>query len=178
MNQKRVSYAAEHPGASAPDIAKAMGKLWKELSPEDKAPFEKESQEAKQRYEVDLQEFIEAGGVLPKRKSKKDEKKPAKPARGALAKKKSKKDKDQKRAKPAVKRPPSAYILYTMAERPNYVDSNPDTKAPEIMKALAKSWKELGEGEKQKFVHQAEEAKAKYKGDLEALKAAGESEEA
>jgi len=159
VGEKRASYVAEHPGEKMIDVSKAMGQLWKELSDEDKAPFQKQAEEAKQRYAAELQEFLDAGGVLPERKSKKDKK--------------------QKRAKPgpAVKRPPSAYILYTMAERPNYVEANPGAKATEVMKALGKSWKELGEDEKQKFVQQAEEAKEKYKEQLEALKAAGESEE-
>lgn len=149
--ENRASYASEHPDAAPKDVVKAMAEQWNELTPEDKAPFLNLYQEAKERYQTDLQMFLEAGGVLPKNKSKKDKK--------------------QKRAKPAVKRPLSAYVLYTIAVRPSYVEEHPEAKATEVIKALAKSWKDLDESEKQTFVEQAEEAKAKYIEEVAALKA-------
>lgn len=60
----------------------------------------------------------------------------------------SKKDKDKEDKAPRI---PSGYLLFTKDERPNVVKDNPDMKAKEIMTELGKRWRELSDGEKNKY---------------------------
>jgi len=53
MNATRASVKKENPDYGIGDVAKALGKLWGEISPSDKSKFEKEAAIAKKKWEAE-----------------------------------------------------------------------------------------------------------------------------
>uniref|UniRef100_A0A1I7ZYX9 FACT complex subunit SSRP1 n=1 Tax=Steinernema glaseri TaxID=37863 RepID=A0A1I7ZYX9_9BILA len=61
LNDNRPNIRKE--GDTVTDTAKRAGTMWKELSAEDRAPYEKQAQEDKRRYEREMKEFKAGGGA-------------------------------------------------------------------------------------------------------------------
>ena len=66
-----------------------------------------------------------------------------------------------KEAKQKTPRAKSAYIFFTMDKRPEVVQQNPDMKQKDILKELARLWKEVSDEEKEKYQKMADEDKAR-----------------
>jgi hypothetical protein len=64
---KRAEVIAKTPGISMGEQGKALGQMWKEISAEDKEPYEKLAQQDKERYEREKK----AGVVYEKKSSDK-----------------------------------------------------------------------------------------------------------
>ena len=73
--------------------------------------------------------------------------------------------KDQKKEKTPLKRPPSAYILFSKDIRETVKSENPEMAPKQIIKEIARRWKELGEDQKAPFFKIQEELKQQYKED-------------
>ncbi|MGI4416839.1 hypothetical protein ACR2V2_25955, partial [Klebsiella pneumoniae] len=58
----RPKVRAAHPDFQVGDIAKILGKQWKEISDSDKAKYEKKAQTEKARYQKELAEYKRSGG--------------------------------------------------------------------------------------------------------------------
>merc|ERR1711982_255690 len=52
MNATRPTVRKENPDASIGDVAKILGKMWREIEPEDKAKYDKDAAAAKKKWEV------------------------------------------------------------------------------------------------------------------------------
>jgi len=155
--EKRGAY--KKPDMTAPQVAKALGEAWRDMSEEEKGPYGTKAATDKKRYLEELASFKEAGGVMQtKAKKAKDigEKKP-----------KAKKTKVTGEKKPKMRRAASAYNLF-MKERMTELRRSSEKKAPELMKEIGKEWSELPDAHKTSFVDQAAAAKAS----LEASEAA------
>jgi hypothetical protein len=61
-----------------------------------------------------------------------------------------------------AKRPPSAYLLYSMDKRPELQAANPSLKLPDISKKLGAQWKALSASEKRPYEEKAQKQKAAY----------------
>ena len=57
MNDMRSSVREKNPDFGIGDIAKAMGKMWGEISPAEKAKYEKLAAEARKKWETDVAEY-------------------------------------------------------------------------------------------------------------------------
>lgn len=68
-SEKRPEIKEAHPDWKVGDIAKELGKLWKEMSDEEKAPYNDIAAKDKERYEREKEEM----GVKPTKKAKKAE---------------------------------------------------------------------------------------------------------
>jgi hypothetical protein len=61
-----------------------------------------------------------------------------------------------------AKRPPSAYLLFSMEKRPELQAANPNLKLPDISKKLGAQWKALSDSEKKPYEDKAAKQKAAY----------------
>ena len=69
--------------------------------------------------------------------------------------------------KEGVKRPLSAYVLYSNDRREQLKKENPKLAGGEVMKKIADDWNKLDEKTKQKYTKMQESLKAKYEVDKE-----------
>ncbi|KAL9650720.1 hypothetical protein ABK040_001774 [Willaertia magna] len=156
-NRDRVKkeMAEESDDVKAKEVQKELAKQWKEVDEDEKEKFKKIYQKNKAEYEKQM-ENAGSGSEDEDSGDKKKRKRNTKT-------KKSKKPKD----KDAPKRPLSAYQIFQKEKRPEVKEQNKNMDAKEIMKELARLWKELDEDEKKPFQEKAELAKAQHKKDVE-----------
>lgn len=69
--------------------------------------------------------------------------------------------------KGAPKRPRSAYIFYTMDVREKFKEENPHASAPDMIKVLAESWKNLPHEETAVYIEKAKWDKVRYEEEME-----------
>jgi len=117
-------------GMKVTEASKELGKMWAELSDEDKEPFVKLVEKDKKRYAKEMENY-----VPPPKQADDDED----------SQEGKKKKKEKKERKP---RKPSGYILYGSDQRPNIKKESPDMKAPDVMRAIGAGWKALTEEER------------------------------
>ena len=108
---------------------------------------------------------VEVAGA--KHKAKEEEKKSQKavaatPASPKEAAKKPRKKKTDDPALAGIKRPLSAYLLYTNHRRATLQKENPGVGITELSKAMGKEWQEMSEDQKRKWNAKAAELKTEY----------------
>jgi len=138
-------------------LTKMSGEEWKKLSEEDKEPYQKKYEAAKQQFDEDMKTFLENGGTKQKgvvalRKEKKKEKK-------EKASKRASKDKD------APKRPAGgAYGQFLAEKREEIKQSLPaGHKVSDVTKKAGEMWKSLPADGRQKFEEAYKTANEEYK---------------
>jgi hypothetical protein len=62
----------------------------------------------------------------------------------------------------APKKPKTSYILFSLAERPRFVQQHPDMKATDVMCALGKRWNKMSKDEKHQYDEAYKLEKKKY----------------
>ena len=62
----------------------------------------------------------------------------------------------------APKKPKTSYILFSLAERPRFVQQHPDMKATDVMCALGKRWNKMSKDEKHQYDEAYKLEKIKY----------------
>ncbi|TID25174.1 putative nucleosome binding protein [Venturia nashicola] len=62
-NDNRDKVREENPGIKFGEVGKALGEKWKELSADDKKPYDKKAKEDKERYEREKEEYANKGAV-------------------------------------------------------------------------------------------------------------------
>ena len=55
--EKRPKLKEQNPQATVGEIAKQLGAAWKIMTPEQKAPYEKQSKDDRKRYERDMEKY-------------------------------------------------------------------------------------------------------------------------
>ena len=148
---------------SVGEKAKEMGKMWKALSDDEKAPYnkmaeksKKESNDAKEKYDKSSRKKRWTDEQKAKKEADVDDDSEDKP------KKKAKKVKDPN----APKRGKNAYMFFTDVTR-----STLEGSVSEKAKEMGKMWKELSDDEKGPFVKKAEKDKKRYTEAMEKYKA-------
>jgi hypothetical protein len=86
-----------------------------------------------------------------------DKRPPVKVTKASAAKKKRK-----TRDPNAPKKPKTSYILFSLAERPRFVQQHPDMKATDVMCALGKRWNKMSKDEKHQYDEAYKLEKKKY----------------
>lgn len=133
---------AKNPDATPKDLFKltalAVAEAWKNLSADDKRPYEEKSAAEKERL---ASEHGEAGS----------EKSSGKTAKGSKSVKEEKK-----------KRPRTAYVLFSMEQRGAIVEKNAGADFGTIGKLVAEAWKSLPEAEKQTFKKRAADERSQF----------------
>lgn len=153
-------------------ITKEIAKKYRELTAEEKKPYDDEAKTLKAAYDEKFTEYKESGKYAAYQAKKKAfkaaQKGGAEVTKGKNGKMKFAKDKNE------PKRPPSGYFCFMNEERPKFLADNPGSRVGAIAKALGKKWRELGESGKVKYNEQAKELKEVY---LEKLAEYKESDE-
>lgn len=62
-NDNRDIVRAENPGITFGQVGKLLGEKWKELTDEDKVPYQTKADADKKRYEVDKAEYAKKSAV-------------------------------------------------------------------------------------------------------------------
>jgi len=156
MGRKKV--LADHPelvGKPASQVVKLAAARWKELSEDERAPFIEQATKAKAEYKIQLEKYQQTSSyrehqeLLTNFKRQK-----AEGLDGKGRKKKLKKDPN------APKRPMGAYFLFST--RFYQANKREDLKMTEISKIASQHWKKMTDEQKQPFVTEAAQKKAKY----------------
>jgi len=139
--QARSDIKTNNPTMGATDITREMGRVWNSMTDEDKAPFLAEAVGDKERYELEMVNYV-----------------PSLPCS----------DEDEPNAKKAKKTSPkrgkSAYNFFCSEERQKIKDENEEMNNSEILSELARRWavlKENDEGEFSRYKELAAEDKTR-----------------
>lgn len=152
--EKGKEVRQEHPDWSVGDVSKEVGRMWRELSDEDRVEYEEKASEAKERYQEEMKSYV------PPPQSEMDEnKKKTKPKSGFD---------EEGNAKP--KKGMTSFLFYSGAMREKVKAANPEMKIGEVAKVLGAQWKNLETKEKAKWEKMAEKDKVRYERDMESYR--------
>lgn len=156
LGDKRKELEKEAGVAKGSVVSKLAGEKWKNMSEEEKKPYNLRAIEAKQQYEKDMEAFKSGGGEVVKRKKKvKEEKKKGKSQR--------------EEGKP--KKPPTGFWLWQCEVRESLVKEAGTNSIPVIGKLAGEKWKVLSAEEKKPYEEKAEVLKKEHTKAVEEWKA-------
>jgi len=155
MQSERKKFSDANPKAGFGDIAKIMGKHWREVMTDvDKKPFYDQAENDEARYEKEIAEYEDKGGGDSDSSSE-----VVKPRR-----KKRKKDPDE------PKMSSNAYICWSRVNRAKVKEQHPNAKGQEINKICGQVWKTLSKEEKEPYKDEADRDKQRYLREMEEYK--------
>mmetsp|Transcript_21170 Transcript_21170/g.58884 ORF Transcript_21170/g.58884 Transcript_21170/m.58884 type:complete len:1373 (+) Transcript_21170:276-4394(+) len=143
--EKRPEVAAKF--SSLGDVSKELGRLWSELSDEDKKPYIEKAAIAKEAYLVEKAKWKKETNQLMKSKTKNTSAKSS--------------------SKNGPKRPRSAYIFFCSANRESV--SKDFKTLGEITKELGRRWNDLDVTDKTEYERMSAEDKQRYAREIEEL---------
>lgn len=143
-DDERANVVADSPDLKPKQVSSELGKRWKALSDEEKAPYVEAAAKAKEKYNKEVGKTTEAVEPKKTKSKKKVEEKPAK---------KTKKKEQNKNSKI------TGNILFCQENRDEVKDEHPSWKAPKVTRELNKRWKNLSEDEKEEYEERAAELK-------------------
>ncbi|KAF5734769.1 high mobility group B protein 13-like [Tripterygium wilfordii] len=179
-NERRAALIAG--GKSFVEVAKIAGEEWKNMTEEQKAPYEKESKKNKEKYskEMEVYKLKKEEEVTNLKMEEEELMKLQKQEALQLLKKKEKTDniikktkekrqkKKQQNADPnRPKRPATSFLLFSKEARKNLLQERPGINNSTLTALISLKWKELNEEEKQVWNAEAAEAMKVYKKELE-----------
>ena len=146
--EHRAAISAENPGLSFGELSKRVSADWKQLSEDQRKPYEERAAEDKKRYEREAAENPESDNDEP-------------------AKKKKKKDPD------APKKNLNAWMFFIQQVRPQVVaELGEDGKrVAAVTKAVGERWSKMSAEEKAPYEQMAEEDKKRYAAEMEVYNA-------
>lgn len=166
-------------------IAKILGEEWKNMTKEERAPYEQVAAEAKEKYmgemelykqkkaeeansaskeEEELRKLEREQGLQLLRKKEKTETL-KRTMKIKLNQKKQLKEKNSDPNRP--KKPPTSFLLFSKETRKMLVQERPGINSTTINALISLKWKELDTAEKQKWADMAAVAMVQYKKDVE-----------
>jgi hypothetical protein len=149
--------------AEADDVDAAISKILEGDKGKDKG--EKEDVEKDGEDEVVAREVVEGDEKAKSKKSEKKEKKEPKEKKAKREKATTNKS-TLKKDPNAPKKPLTAYILYSNANRERIKQENPDIKFTDVAKALAAEWNDLSEAAKKKYTDLNAQDKIRYENEM------------
>jgi len=149
-SETRKEIASDHPDYSITDIAKVLGKKWKKVDDEEKAPFVAKADKLRAKFISAKAKYSKTSDYTKYQEELKEWKK-------KQARKPFKKDPN------APKRPMSAYLCYVNEQRPEVIEEFPNLKFTDIVCLIGKRWNQLSSGDKEAYDDMARKAKAEYK---------------
>lgn len=144
--EKRNDFKNANPDKTFGDLTKLVADDWGKLNAAQKKKYEKLAEEDRARYDQEMSNYVRPT----------DEELDAQIA--AEPQKKAKRE--------GPKRPRSAYLFYTTAERPKYSKEHPELKFGDVTKDIATSWKALSAKEKVKFEDMAKADQVRYQKEI------------
>ena len=134
LDEYRHQYKKDNPGAKGVvEVTKAGSEKWRNLSEDDKKPYEDKARVAREAYQ-ELKDAYEAKG-----------------------------GKNRFKLMKAPPRPPTAYFIFLDDFRAEYAEKHPNTNGiKEVSKAAGLAWRALGDENKKPYAEKAAKAKEKY----------------
>ena len=148
LDSIRHQVKIDNPSVSFGELTKIAGAKWKELSAEDRVPFEEQAAKDSARYKAEKADYVPpvgAGG--PTKRAKKDENAP----KNAL----------------------SSYMYFTMDSRAAITREHPEWPVTEISKEMGLRWKALSAEAKVVYEDMARADKKRYEAQMLEFKAEG-----
>nr|ADE77169.1 unknown [Picea sitchensis] len=182
-NERRAALLEENHNVL--QIAKILGEEWKNMTKEERAPYEQIAAEAKEKYmgemelykqkkaeeassaskeEEELRKLEREQGLQLLRKKEKNETL-KRTMKKKLIQKKQLKEKNSDPNRP--KKPPTSFLLFSKETRKKLVQERPGVNNTTINALISLKWKDLGTAEKQKWVDEAAGAMVQYKKEVE-----------
>jgi structure-specific recognition protein 1 len=149
-NAMRSAIKEDNPDLAFGDIAKLIGKKYKELQGDEKAKYDDMAAKDKVRYKNAMSNYTPPSDDSDDSDDERSTKSKGK-------KKKAKKDPN------APKRALTAFMYFSNDMRPKIKDDNPDLAFGDIAKLVGKKYKELQGDEKAKYDEMAAKDKVRYK---------------
>ncbi|CAJ1896816.1 unnamed protein product [Cylindrotheca closterium] len=155
MGENRASIKDKNPDMSFGDLARECSRVYKELTPEEKAPYDEKANADKARYKSEMADYTPPAGSSSKAE---------KGGKGKKAPAKKKKDPN------APKRGTTSFMYFSSEMRPKIKEENPDISFGDTGKELGARFRALSPEEKKKYEDMAAEDKIRYKGEMDAYK--------
>lgn len=167
-SEKRPKLKEDNPTATVGGMAKLLSSTWKEMSTDQRRPYEHLAERDKERYEQQKQAY-EAGYLAAM--SKREFAPPIQP--GILLPQMILKTPRQKRRRKdpdMPKRNMSAFMFFSLERRPKIKAANPDFGLAKLSKALSAEWLNMSEEKKRPYINIALKDKERYTSELRAYK--------
>ncbi|KAM2032744.1 hypothetical protein ACFX1T_014730 [Malus domestica] len=160
---RRPALAAEN--KTVTEIAKITGEEWKNMTEEQKLPYEEMTRKNKEKYIQEMEAYKEMkeeeASNLKKEKHEVLQLLKKKEKTENIIKEEQKKKKKEEKKKP--KRPASSYLLFSKEARKALLEERPGTNSTTITAMISLKWKEMKEEEKKVWNEKAAEAMEAYK---------------
>ena len=153
---KRSEIKEAYPDATFGEVQKLIAAAWRELSEEDKEPFNQKAAQDKARYGAEMEEYRQTAPMIYYDDD----------SDGSTTKRKKKAKKDPN----APKRATTAYMLFVKDKRSVIVEKNPDASFGEIGKLMGIAFKALDEDEKKKYDDMVAEDRERYAREMKVYK--------
>ncbi|XP_019168766.1 PREDICTED: high mobility group B protein 13-like [Ipomoea nil] len=181
-NDRRAALLAEN--KIAKEVAKIAGEEWRNMTDEQKAPYEEVAMKNKEQYakEIEIYRQIKEEEAASRKKEEDEMDKLRKHEAMQLLKKKEKTDnlikktkeeqkkkqKEEKTTDPnRPKKPATSYLLFGKEERKKIAEEKPGSNNSTVTALISVKWKEMSEEDKQVWNNMAAEAMEAYKKELE-----------
>ncbi|XP_054823545.1 high mobility group B protein 6 [Prosopis cineraria] len=179
-NDRRAAILADN--KSILEVSKIVGDEWKNLTEDQKRPYEEIAKKNREKYIQDMEAYKqkkdeEAANLrkeeeeqmkLQKEEALKLLKKKEKTENLIKKSKKKKQNKEDKNCDPnKPKRPPSSFLLFSKEARRSIQEERPGMNNSNLNALISVKWKELSEGERKVWNDKAAEAMEAYKKELE-----------
>merc|ERR550517_353975 len=157
----RKETTQNNPDMSMVELSAVFGQLWGEATDKDKAPFVKQSDKLKAKWEKKMNAYKKTEEYADFQKRKQTDKLIRKYASQLGINKKT--EFTRFPADPnAPKRPMTSFFCFAEDERVKLAKTHPDNNVPENAKILAQRWKDISEIEKAKYEKMAEQASERH----------------
>ncbi|XP_022092781.1 transcription factor A, mitochondrial-like [Acanthaster planci] len=153
--EKRQQVINENPHLSFPEIAKVIGKMWRELSDDEKEPYRSQARENSETYLEEMENFRASLTEEEEQMLEEQEEQ-------AKSNKAKRRYKQVLKKLERPKRPLHAYSIFLGSKLKQASGSITDKMAE-----VSKEWKEMSEEEKAKYYESAAQAKEDYEAAME-----------
>jgi len=139
----RSDIKEENPDMKATDITKKLAEMWRNADEELKKEYKEKSDKDKERYEIELEDYVPKEGFHNP---------------------KEKKSRSSKKKKSGPTKPLNSYMFFCKDKRQKLKEQG--IKNTEILRELGRQWKELSEKKKKPYIEQSERDKERYKEEM------------
>jgi len=152
----RADIVAELDTRNGAAVSKRAAERWREMTADDKAPYDSQAAAMKKEYEAAVAEFLAQGGTPKKRKCRTEEQTPTKLD-----------------GPPQPLRPKTAFFCFLDSARAALAEELGSAKGSLVVKAAAQRWNALSDELKAPFEQQAADLRRTYEEDVASFLAGG-----
>ncbi|XP_023686725.2 transcription factor A, mitochondrial-like [Paramormyrops kingsleyae] len=157
VQQQWPVVSRQHPDVKIVDLSRKIAQQWRELTPEQKKPFEEASSVARKQYNAEMEQYkaqLSPSQVAALKEAR----------RVKMAKRKAIRKRKELKSLGKPKRPKTGLFIFIAEKYPETKGATMLTKT----KTLMEEWKKLNTTQKQVYLQQAEDEKIRYKNEMKA----------